>query len=318
MKAAVYRKFGPPEVLQIEDVEKPVPSEDQVLIRIYATTVAKEDPSVRKAPGINGFIKPRKKIIGFYLSGEIEDIGGKVSKYKIGDRVFGSPGMGLGTYAEYKCMSETGALAIIPAGMSYQEAAAIPNGALTTIPFLRDKGKIKSGQKILINGASGTVGVSAVQLAKYYGTEVTGVCSTTNIDLVKSLGADFVIDYTTEDFTKSGNKYDIIFDAVGKSSFSRCKNILNKGGIYLTTMPALGSMILALLTSSSAGKKVKFAATGLRPPRKKIPDLNFIKELIEAGKMKAVIDREYSLEEIREAHIYVETGRKKGDVVITM
>jgi len=318
MKAAVYRKFGPPEVLKIEDVEKPIPGEDQVLIRIFAATVAKEDPSVRKAPGINGFIKPRKKIIGFYLAGEIESIGSKVSKFKVGDRVFGSPGMSFGTYAEYKCMPETGALAIIPSGLSFQEAAAIPNGALTTIPFLRDKGKIRSGQKVLINGASGTVGVSAVQLAKYYGTEVTGVCSTSNIELVKSLGADLVIDYTGEDFTKSSERYDIVFDAVGKSSFYSCRNILKNDGIYLTTVPSPASMLFSFLRSASSGKKLKFAATGLRSAKKKIPDLNFAKELVETGKLKAVIDRTYPLEEIAEAHRYVETGRKKGDVVITI
>jgi NADPH:quinone reductase-like Zn-dependent oxidoreductase len=319
MKAIVYTKFGPPDVLQLKEVEKPAPKADEVLIRIYATTVAAEDPRIRASPGLNGLGKPRKPILGFYLAGEIVSTGRDVKRFSIGDRVYGNTGLKiLSTYAEYTCMPEDGALAIKPANLTYEDSAAIPNGALTALPFLRDQGKIRSGQKVLINGASGTVGTCAVQVAKYYGAEVTGVCSTTNLELVKSLGADHVIDYTQEDFTQSGQTYDIIFDAVGKSSFSRCKSSLKDGGIYLTTVPTPGGMLQSLWTSIAGGKKVAFAATGLRPARDKAKDLAFIRELVESGRIKAVIDRRYPLEQIAEAHRYVEKGHKKGDVVITV
>jgi NADPH:quinone reductase-like Zn-dependent oxidoreductase len=239
-----------------------------------------------------------------------------VTRFKPGDQVFGFDMFG--AYAEYKCMPENGALAIKPANISYEEAASVPNGALTALPFLRDKGKIQSGQAVLIYGASGSVGTAAVQLAKYYGAEVTGVCSTTNLEWVKSLGADQVIDYTREDFTENGKTYDIIFDTVGKISFSECKDSLKDEGIYLTTVPTPVIMLQALLTAKSGGKKVKFMAAGLRPAREKIKDLIFLTELIEAGKIKPVIDRRYPLEQIADAHRYVEQGHKKGNVVITV
>jgi NADPH:quinone reductase-like Zn-dependent oxidoreductase len=318
MKAIVYTKFGPPEVLQLKEVEKPAPEADEVLIKIYATTVASEDPGMRSSPGLNGLIKPRKPILGWYLAGEIEAAGNNVERFSIGDQVFGSAGTRLGAHAEYICLPEEAALAIKPANITYEEAAAIPNGALTALPFLRDNGKIQRGQKVLINGASGTVGTSAVQFAKYYGAEVTGVCSSTNLELVKSLGADHVIDYTEEDFTQSGQTYDIIFDAVGKSSFSRCKNSLKDRGVYLTTVPTLSALLRRFWPSKEGSKKVSFAATGLRPASDKAKDLAFISELVEAGKIKAVIDRRYPLEQMAEAHRYVETGHKKGDVVITV
>jgi len=319
MKAIVYTKFGPPEVLQLTEVEKPTVKANEVLIRIFATTVAAEDPGMRASPGLNGLRKPRKPILGFYLAGEIEAVGNDVKRFRKGDRVYGNTGLKLlSTYAEYTCMPEDGALAIKPANLTYEEAAAIPNGALAAVPFLRDQGKIQSGQKVLINGASGTVGTSAVQFAKYYEAEVTGVCSTTNLELVKSLGADHVIDYTEEDFTQSGQTYDIIFDAVAKSSFSRCKSSLMDGGIYLTTVPTPATMLQRFWTSIVGSKKVAFAATGLRPARDKAKDLAFIRELVESGKIKAVIDRRYPLEQMAEAHRYVEKGHKKGDVVITL
>ncbi len=318
MKAIVYTEFGPPEVLQLQEVEKPTPKDHEVLIRIYATTVAAEDPAIRRSPGFNGLRKPRKTILGAYLAGEVEAVGKDVKRFRKGDQVLGSTFPGAGAYAEYVCMPEKGALASKPANMTYEEAAAVPNGELTALPFLRDKGNIQSGQKVLINGASGAVGSAAVQLAKYYGAEVTGVCSTSNLEMVKSLGADRVIDYTKEDFTQTGQTYDIIFDAVGKSSFSRCKDSLTKNGIYLTTVPMPADMLQMLWTSMAGGKKVRFAATGLRPMSKKAEDLVFIKELIEAGKMQAVIDRRYPLEQTAEAHRYVERGHKKGKVVITV
>ena len=316
MKAIVYTKFGPPEVLHLQEVEKPTPKANDVLIKIYATTVVKEDPDLRASPGFNGFLKPRNPILGQELAGEVEAIGKDVTRFRPGDQVFGIDMFG--AYAEYKCMPENGALAIKPVNMSYAEAASVPNGALTALPFLREKGNIRIGQTVLIYGASGSVGAAAVQLANYYRAKVTGVCSTANIEWVKSLGADQVIDYTQEDFTKNGKTYDIIFDTVGKRSFSECKGSLTNGGIYLTTIPMPVIMLQVLWTSVAGGKKAKFAATGLRPTREKAKDLVFLTQLIEAGKLRAVIDRSYPLEQIVDAHRYVEKGHKKGNVVITV
>jgi NADPH:quinone reductase-like Zn-dependent oxidoreductase len=323
MKAIVYEEYGPPEVLQLKEVEKPIPKEDEVLIRVYAAAVNATDPVNRKGePFIarlaTGLMRPKNTIPGDALAGEIEAVGIDVTLFKEGDQVYGNTGLGLGAHAEYKCMPEAGALALKPANMTYKEAAAVVDGALTALPFLRDKANIQSGGKVLINGASGSVGTSAVQLAKYFGAEVTGVCSTTNLELVKSLGADKVIDYTKEDFTQSGETYDVIFDAVGKSSYSRCKSSLKERGIYLTTVPTLAIVLQMLWTSMIGNKKAIFAATGLRPASEKAKDLIFLKELIEAGKLKAVIDRRYPLEQISEAHRYVEKGHKKGNVVITV
>jgi NADPH:quinone reductase-like Zn-dependent oxidoreductase len=316
MKAIVYTKFGPPEVLHLQEVEKPTPKANEVLVKIVATTVVKEDPDMRASPGFNGFLKPRNPILGQELAGEIESIGRDVTRFKPGDQVFGFDMFG--AYAEYKCMPENGALAIKPVNLSYEEAASVPNGALTALPFLRDKGKIQSGQTVLIYGASGSVGAAAVQLARYYGAEVTGVCSTANLEWVKSLGTDQVIDYTWEDFTENGKTYDIIFDTVGKRSFSECKGSLTDKGIYLATVPTPVIILQALWTAKRGSKKVKFAAAGLRSASEKIKDLGFLKELIEAGKIKPVIDRCYPLEQIVEAHRYVEAGHKKGNVVITV
>jgi len=316
MKAIVYEKFGQPEVLHLQEMEKPTPKNNEVLIKIVATTVVKEDPDWRRSPGFNGFLKPRHPILGQELAGEVESIGRNVTRFSPGDQVFGMDSFG--AYAEYKCMPENGALAIKPVNLSYEEAASVPNGALTALPFLRDKGKIQSGQIVLIYGASGSVGAAAVQLAKYYGAKVTGVCSTANLEWVKSLGADQVIDYTQEDFTENGKTYDIIFDTVGKCSFSACKGSLTDEGIYLTTVPTPVIMLQALWPAKKGSKKVKFVAAGLRPASEKIKDLVFLTELIEAGKIKAVIDRYYPLEQIVEAHRYVEQGHKKGNVVITV
>jgi NADPH:quinone reductase-like Zn-dependent oxidoreductase len=316
MKAIVYTKFGPPEVLHLQEVEKPTPKDNEVLIKIYATTVVKEDPDMRASPGFNGFLKPRNPILGQELAGEIESIGRAVTRFKSGDQVFGFDMFG--AYAEYKCMPENGALAIKPVNLSYEEAASIPNGALTALPFLRDKGNVQSGQTVLIYGASGSVGSAAIQLAKYYGAKVTGVCSTMNLEWVKSLGADHVIDYTKEDFTENGKTYDIIFDTVGKRSFSECKGSLTDEGIYLATVPTPVMMIQALWTAKRGGKKVKFVAAGLRPAREKVKDMVFLTELIEADNLQPVIDRAYPLEQIVEAHMYVDKGHKKGSVVITV
>ena len=315
MKAIVYTKFGPPEVLQLQEVAKPTPKADEVLIKIFATTVVKEDPDMRSSPGVNGLLKPRHPILGQELAGQVEAVGKNVTRFQPGDQVFG---IGFfGAYAEYICMPENGALAIKPANISYEDAASIPNGALTALPFLRDQGKIHSGQSVLIYGASGSVGAAALQLAKYYGAQVTGVCSTANLEWVKSLGADHVIDYTRENFTENSQTYNIIFDTVGKRSFSECKGSLTDEGIFLTTVPTPAIMLQTLSTARS-GKKVKFLAAGLKPVREKIKDLVFLTQLIEGGKLKAVIDKVYPLEQMAEAHRYVDQGHKKGNVVIAV
>ncbi len=328
MKAIVYTKYGPPDVLQLKEVAKPTPKDNEILIRIYATLVTAEDPRARSgtappllwllARTITGLIRPKNPILGGVLAGEIESVGKDVKRFKEGDQVFGINLKDAGAYAEYRCLiPKEKVLAIKPANMTYEEAIAAI-GAITALPFLRDKGNIQSGQKVLINGASGSVGTAAVQVAKYYGAEVTGVCSTANLELVESLGADKVIDYTKEDFTKTGQTYDIIFDTVGKSSFSRCKGSLNKKGIYLTTVLSLVDLLQVLWTSRVGSKKAMVAFAGLRPASEMNKDLIFIKELMEAGKIKPVIDRRYPLEQIIEAHRYVEKGHKKGNVVITV
>jgi len=327
MKAILYEKYGPPEVLQLKEVSKPTPKDDEVLIRIYATAATTGDVNARGfafvPPGLGplarlmmGPRKPKNPIIGSVLAGEIEAVGKDVDIFGKGDQVFGVDGNDMGAYAEYVCLPQEGVLVEKPTIMTYEEAAAIPFGALTAYYFLRDKGNIESGQTVIINGASGSVGTAAVQIAKSFGAEVTGVCSTRNLEMVKALGADKVIDYTKEDFTQSGETYDIIFDiVVGKTSFSDCRNSLNENGLYLAVAGGLKEAIQMLWTSVIGSKKVIFGG-GIAAERKE--NLLIIKELIEAGKLKAVIDRSYPLEQIAEAHRYVETGHQKGNVVITV
>jgi NADPH:quinone reductase-like Zn-dependent oxidoreductase len=328
MKAIVCTRYGPPDVLQLKEVEKPTPKENEVLVRIYATTVTAADCELRSfnrfplwiwllgriALGISG---PRQRIQGHELSGVIESVGKDVTLFRESDQVFASTGHSYGAHAQYKCLPEDGALAIKPANVTYEEASAIPYGGGTALHFLT-KANIQSGQKVLINGAGGSIGTFAVQLARYFGAEVTGVCSTANLELVKSLGAEKTIDYTREDFTKTARTYDIIFDAVAKSSFSRCKSSLKPGGIYLTTIPSLGVILQMLRTSKFGRKRAIFAASGFAPSSEMVKNLIFLKELIEAGELRSVIDRCYPLDQIAKAHRYVEKGHKKGNVVITV
>lgn len=318
MKAIEYTRYGAPDVLKLTEVAIPVPQDNEILIRIFATAVSSGDVRLRKADPfavrlLFGFLKPKKKILGVVLAGQVEAVGKDVTLFKEGDQVFGSTGLGLGTYAEYICLPQHGALAAKPANLTYKEAAAIPFGGTTALSFLR-KGKIQRGQKVLIYGASGAVGTSAVQLAKYFGAEVTAVCSTSNLELVRSLGADKVIDYTKDDLSQQSERYDIILDTVGKSPFSNCVSLLKTNGYYLRVVHmALSAILRGLWISMTTGKKV--IGGGITETSE---DLVFLKELVEAGKLRAVIDRSYSLEEIVEAHTYVEKGHKKGNVIVTI
>ena len=323
MKAAVYTQYGRPEVLQVQEIIQPQLKPDELLIRIHATTVAAEDCTFRAgkplvARSATGLTKPKYPVLGGCFAGVVEQVGDQVTHFKPGDEVFGDPGPGFGSYAEYICLTEEAALAPKPANVDFGEAAAIIAGALTAMPFLRDSGKINSGQKVLILGASGSVGSAAVQLAKHFGAEVVGVCSGANADLVKSLGADRVIDYHTEDFTRETRAYDIIFDTVGKSSFTRSKGALKPAGIYLRTAISGGILFQMLSTSVFGGKKAIIAFTGLRPPLEKKKDLETFKQLIEREILRPVVDRTHPLEEIAKAHAYVEQGHKRGAVVLTL
>jgi len=325
MKAIVCTKYGPPDVLRLKEVQKPIPRDNEVLVKIHATTVTAGDCEVRsfKMPIwiwlpmriYMGFRRPRQPILGQELSGEIEAAGKDVRSFKKGDRVFASTGFALGAYAEYICLAEEpdeGVLALKPTNMRYEEAAAVPTWALNALYFLR-KANIRSGQKVLINGACGSIGTFALQLAKHFGAEVTAVDSSEKLDTLRGLGADRVIDYTREDFTKSGQSYDVIFDVVGRSPYSGSIRSLKQRGFYLIANPRLAKMIRGLWTSITSGKKVVTGAASFKKE-----DLEYLKELIEAGKLKSIIDRCYPLERIPEAHSYVEQGHKKGNVAITV
>jgi len=317
MKAIIYKNYGAPEVLQLKEVNKPIPKDNEILIRIFATAANSGDVRLRKADPwavrlFFGLTKPRIKILGGFLSGEIEAAGKNVTKFKAGDKVFGATGMGFGAYAEYKCLPEDGILAIKPNNISHAQAATISFGGTAALYFLR-KANIKSGQKVLIYGASGAVGTAAVQLANYYGAEVTGVCSASNAALVKSLGADKVIDYTKGDFTKNGEKYDVIFVTVDKLSFSKSIKSLKKQGTLILGATGLSQTLKAVLTSLISKQKVLLGLIS-----QKANDIIFLKELIEKGDYKPVVDRSYPLKEMAAAHRYVEQGHKRGNVAITL
>lgn len=318
MKAVKYQKYGSPDVLQFVEIAKPLPSKNEVLIKIKATSVTNADCYMRRADTlfsrlVLGLFKPKKRyqILGTEFSGIIEEVGTEVKEWKIGDEIFGFRGFGTGCYAEYKCISSKGSLALKPVNIGFEEAVSYVDGATTALFFLKEKAKIKPGLKVLINGASGSIGTFAVQLAKYFGAEVTGVCSSKNIELVKSLGADKIIDYTLDDFTLSNESYDIIFDTVGKSTFSKCKKVLSKNGAYIDTIFSVSNFLQSILTGLFCNKRVIFAMSV-----DKKEALNFIKELVENKTLHTIIDKTYNLEQIIEAHTHVETGHKKGNIVI--
>jgi NADPH:quinone reductase-like Zn-dependent oxidoreductase len=323
MKAVLCTKYGPPEVLKSAEVDKPIPGDNEILVKVHATTVTQADSRTRgfrvplsfwlPARMALGLRRPKKAILGVEMAGEVEALGRDVKLFKKGDQVFALTGhSGPGTYAEYVCIPETGVVTNKPLRLSFEESAAVPLGGLTALYFVR-KGSVQSGQKVLIYGASGSLGTFAVQLAKHFGAEVTGVCSTTNLELVKSLGADKVIDYTREDFTKNGETYDVIFDAVGKSPYPDSVRSLKKGGVFLNAVGTPAVSIRMRWTSMTSGKRLEGGT-----PKGKKEDLVFLSELAEAGKLTPAIDRCYPLEQIVEAHRYVDQGHKKGNVVITV
>lgn len=323
MKAVVFRQYGGPEVLQIAEIQKPIPKDREVLVKIHATSVTAEEPKMR---GFNhppllkfpvglmfGFSKPRNPVPGVEFSGTVEAVGKAVKTYKTGDRVFGYSGLSFGTYAEYKCISEKGLMYFKPENLSFEQAAVLVNGPLSALAYLWNKAKVKQGDRVLIYGASGSVGTAAVQLAKYFGAHVTGVCSSKNLELVRSIGADRVIDYTREDFTKSRDRYDILFDTVGKTSMKECLKLLTPRGKYLLTEFGFSHILASIYSSLFKSRKVIVASSNFYWKRS---DLIFLKELAEGGHFKPVLDRSYPMQDMAEAHKYVESGRKVGNVAV--
>ncbi|WP_123042842.1 NAD(P)-dependent alcohol dehydrogenase [Cohnella candidum] len=322
MKAYVYTKYGPPDVLQLREIEKPEPKDNEIRVKVFVTTVTVADIRTRSftiprsvwlpARFALGLRKPRKAILGMELAGEVEAVGKDVKRFRRGDQVFAATLVGFGAYAEYKCLREDGAVAIKPSNITYEEAAAIPIGARTALHYLR-KANLQSGQKALIYGASGSVGTYAVQLAKHFGAHVTGVCSSANVEMVKSLGADEVIDYTKEDFSARGGTYDLVFDAVNKSSFAACMKSLKTNGVYINVTQPLPDLRM-LWTQITSKKKL---ILGQNSPET-AEALDYLKALVEAGRLKVVIDRAYTFDKMIEAHQYVDQGHKKGNVVVTV
>ena len=324
MRAVVYDTYGPPEVMRLEDVDPPIPKDDEVLVKVHASTVNRLDVHTREANRksgvgftllsrlVSGVRRPRQRILGSEFAGEVEAVGAAVSEFAVGDRVFGNSGLRFGAHAEFMCIRESARIAHMPTGMSFEDAAPATDGGLNALTCLTPA-DLHKGRRILIFGASGAIGTAGVQLARYFDADVTAVCSTKNLELVRSLGADRVIDYTKEDFTKNGHTYHVIFDAVGKHSFRRCRGSLEPGGLYLPT-DGFANLIWALLPSRTGAKRVVFQL----PPRQTKQDVLFLKGLIEAGKYRPVIDRTYAMEEVVEAARYVETEKKIGNVVLTI
>lgn len=323
MKAIVCSGYGSPDVLQLEEIDKPRPAEDEVLIKVYAASVTAADCMMRRgspsyARLFIGLMRPKNPVTGTGFAGVIEEVGRAVTQFKTGDLVFGETGVNFSANAEYLCLPEHGVLATMPTNMGFEQAAPLCDGALTSLSFLKDVGKIRCGQSVLVNGASGSLGSAAVQIAKYFGAIVTGVCSTANVEMVRSLGADQVIDYTKVDFTQQRETYDLIFDTVGKSSYRESKKALTSDGIYLSPVLRLSLLLHMLWTSKLASRRAKFSATGLRPASELRLLINELKVLFEAGKFKSIIDRRYPLEQAAKAHCYVDTGHKKGNVVLSI
>jgi NADPH:quinone reductase-like Zn-dependent oxidoreductase len=317
VRAVVHDRYGPPEVLRLEDVERPVPKDDEVLVRIHATTVSRTDCALRAGqPFISRFVtglrRPKRKILGSDLAGEVEAVGAAVSEFRVGDHVFGINPWKFGAHADFLCMRADAALAQMPPAVTFEEAAAVCDGAILALNCLRPA-DLRKGQKVLIYGASGSIGTAGVQLARHFGADVTGVCNTKNLELVRSLGADEVFDYTQEDFTDNGRSYDVILDAVGNLTFSHCRGSLKRGGVYLAT-DGLRNLVLTAWTARIGDKRVRFSI----PPRFTKQDVVFLRELIEMGRYRAVIDRSYPLEQVVEATRYVETKQKTGNVVLTV
>jgi NADPH:quinone reductase-like Zn-dependent oxidoreductase len=321
MKAAVYGRYGSPDVVTVNDIPKPVPRDDEVLVRIHAATVGVVDSLARRGAPVYarvhfGLWRPRFAVLGCDFAGQIEAAGPAVTRFAVGDQVFGTTAPRFGAHAQYACLSEEAAVAPKPASLTYAEAAALVDG--TAVCFVRDKAGLQRGQSILINGASGAVGSTAVQLARHFGATVTGVCSGASTELARKLGADTVIDYTAADFTQTGQTYDVIFDVAGQSSFSRCRAVLNRGGVYLTTAPSPAILLQMPWTSRFGARRAVVAFTGLRAPSEKRKDLLYVKELTEASALAPVIDASYPLRRITDAHRHVDAGHKKGNVVVTM
>lgn len=322
MKASVSKIYGAPEVFKMEGVTKPVPKHNELLVRVYATTVTGSDLMMRKGKPFVGRLylglhKPKTTILGFDFAGEVVEIGKNVTSFKVGDKVFGGTTT-LGCYAEYTCVNMDDVITTMPENISYQSAAPLSGSGITVMNFLKGLAKLKTGDKVLINGASGSLGTYAVQIAKYFGAEVTGVCSTTNMKMVKELGADFVIDYTNEDFTKNGKQYDVIFDTVAKITFSSCKNSLTEKGIFLSSVISFPLLFQILKTSLIGDKKVKTSSTGMLPAKERLDYLLELKELLKTKTIKTVIDNSYPLSQMGDAHQYVEKGHKKGNIIINI
>ena len=321
MKAIAWTRYGSPDVLEFREMEKPSPKAGEVLVRVHAAPVTRADTMMRTGTPyfgrlMLGFTKPKYPVPGTGFAGQVEALGEGVDRFQTGDRVFGETTVHFGAHAEYVCVPADGIIARLPDHISYEEAAPVSDGALTALNFLKKIGRLRAGQKVLINGASGSIGTAAVQLAKQLGADVTGVTSTRNLGLVRSLGADQVVDYTQEDFTRSGKQYDLIFDTVGKSSFGRSRRALTQNGAYLSPVLSFPLLLQMFWTAGFSRRKAKFSATGLLPPAELRTLLEELRDLLAAGRLKTVIDKRYTLEQIPDAHRYVDEGHKRGSVVV--